>query len=484
MIATNKVLALLLASLPFQSLGQSCSNNRTFEFGLPNVPGVVDCNWIDRNVRRVEARRTRVCTTGSEVLHNCLLACNACPPISSAVFTMTNAANGNEIMMHGRNEDTGELAFTGSSFSTQGVGGDSTLEAPPNDPLASQNSLVVADNCLLAVNAGSNTLTSFQILVELGLIEGLKIASVVGSGGDIPVSVTYSKENRFVYALNAGGSGSVSGYTLNEGCVLEPIPMSIVSLNQDLSLRPDDSPPYFLSSPAQIGFSPNGERLLVTIKGMNGDPRAGGTINYFDVSDGTGLVSNLQAYQTGNIGIVPFSFDFDDEDNLLVVDAFGKSYEKKSGRVTMYNFEGINDIGSSDTRPIIGGAQVGQTGTCRIKYSNGCAFTTNNGSSSISSLIVTNGRTRLNPNAHGSDGTALGVVAEMNNPIDEMFSPDGKYLYALSTGHTSDTYPGQPQIYVYDVRSDDCGLSEVQAISDGLPTEFVTGFGVVGLAVF
>jgi len=375
----------------------------------------------------------------------------------SAVFVMTNAASGNEIIMYARNKRKGKLKFTGSPFSTGGVGGDSTLEAPPNDPLASQNSLVVACNCLLAVNAGSNTLTSFQILVK-----DLHRVSIVGSGGDIPVSVTYSSANRLVYALNSGGPGSISGFILNEECVLEPIPMSIVSLNQgprNLSPPSDGSPPFFVSSPAQIGFTPNSQQLLVTIKGIDGNSLYGGTINHFDVDGTTGLVSNLRIFPNGNNIIVPFSFDFDGDDNMLIFDAFG------TGSASLYNFEG-----TGNTVSLVDNTTIDQTAARSIKYSNGCAFTTNNGASSISSLSVSNGNIAL----------INGTAAELNNPVDEIFSPDGQYIYALSTCHISDQ---QPRVYVYSV-SDDCGLSEVQVISDGLPTEFVTVFGAVGLAVF
>ena len=324
----------------------------------------------------------------------------------------------------------------------------------------------VADNCLLAVNAGSNTLTSFEIRADQGNNRGLHQVSIVGSGGEIPVSIAYSSANRLVYALNSGGPGSISGFTLNEECFLKPIPNSIVSLEQEPSDLPE-GPPYFLSSPAQIDFTPSSQQLLVTIKGIGGNPLSGGTINQFDVDSATGLVSNLRIFETGNNSIVPFSFDFDDDDNLLVVDAFGSSPpgSANAGSVSMYNFQGLNN-----TVSLVQNEMIGQTAVCWIKYSSGCAFTTNNGSSSISSLSVSNGNIAL----IGS------VAASLNNPIDEIFSPDGHYLYALSTGHTSD---GQPRIYVYDVIND-CGLREIQVISDGLPNESVTIFGAVGLAVF
>jgi len=415
-------------------------------------------------------RRTRVCTSGSTVAINCVQACTGCAIARSAVFTMTNAADGNEIIVYTRNRQSGELTYTGSPFSTGSTGGDSLLEAPPDDPLASQNSLVVADSCLLAVNAGSNTVTSFQIrVVNQDLIAGFERISIVGSGGDIPVSIAYSSATSLVYVLNSGAPGSIMGFTLSEGCILEPIPGSIVSLNQGLRdlPPPPEGPPYFVSSPAQIGFTPDSQQLLVTIKGINGNPLSGGTINHYDVNSSTGLVSNLRTFETGITSIVPFSFDFDGDDNLIIVDAFGSSApgSANAGSVSLYNFQGIDN-----TVSFVQNASVSQTAVCWIKYRSSCAFTTNNGSSSISSLSVQNGSVTL----------IQSVAAELNNPIDEIFSPDGKYLYALSTGHTSD---GQPRVYVYDVSST-CGLNQIQVISDGIPSEIITGFGAVGMAVF
>jgi len=72
------------------------------------------------------------------------------------------------------------------------------------------------------------------------------------------------------------------------------------------------------------------------------------------------------------------------------------------------------------------------------------------------------------------------VAASLNNPIDISVSPDGQYLYAISVGRTGSC---QPPIYINYV-SNSCGLSEIQVISDDLPSEFITIFGVFGFAVF
>jgi len=464
MIVPKKILALVLSALPFQAHGQiGCFNNQEFLFDRPGRQR--NCNWITRDPSRVNQRRDNVCTLGSDVARNCAMACTGCTPPSSVLFTMTNSADGNEVIMRGRNPMTGRLSYP-LALSTGGVGGDDTLETAPDDPLGSTDPLIVADNCVLACNAGSNTISSFELFVNNGLIESARRASIVGSGGDLPVSIAYSNNSdRIVYALNAGGPGSISGFRLNESCVLEAITNSIVSLNQGAM---EGGPAFFISSPGQVGFTPDSDELIVTIKGIDGNPGGGGTIMRCDVDGSTGLISYPRFFETGLDGIVPFSFDFDGDDNLIVAMAFGQSPPgtPESGGVNVYSFEEDSAVDFS----LNSIAFVGQTATCWVRYSNDCVFTTSNAGSSISSLRIENGILNL------IDGQEM----SLNNPVDISFSPDGQYLYAISTGHTTDL---QPRIHVYDV-SNACGLAEVQVTTEGLPGEAITVFGVVGLAIF
>ena len=63
------------------------------------------------------------------------------------------------------------------------------------------------------------------------------------------------------------------------------------------------------------------------------------------------------------------------------------------------------------------------------------------------------------------------------------FSNNGRCLYVLSTGHTlpeDDPVQGQTVIYVFEVNRK-CGLNVVQMVSDGLPNQDTTVFGVVGI---
>jgi 6-phosphogluconolactonase (cycloisomerase 2 family) len=376
---------------------------------------------------------------------------------------MTNARDANEIIMYIRDEETGMLTYP-NSFRTGGVGGNSVLESGPDDPLASQGSLIVSGSCLLAVNAGSNTVTSFQIVV--GEDPRIERVSIVGAGGDIPVSLAANGDG-IAYVVNAGGPGSISGFHLDEECRLDRIPNSIISLNQAPATT-DDAPPFFLSSPSAIDFTPDGEELIVVIKGIDGDPTAGGTINRFPIDASTGLVSDPIVFETGSDGVVPFSLDFDDEGNLLALDVFGNNPfgTANAGVITLYTFDEVtNDLTIGDTD------SIPQTAACWIQYDDGCAFVANNGSNSVSTVGVENGKVTL----------IEAIAAELNAPVDVRLSPDGQFMYVLSTGHFSG---GQPSIYIYK-RGIGCGLTQVGApVSDGIPDEFVTIFGAMGLAVF
>ena len=84
---------------------------------------------------------------------------------------------------------------------------------------------------LLAVNAGSDTLSLFRVARG----DKLLLKQVVPSGGQFPVGIAV--RGHLVYALNAGGQGSVQGFWLY-GNRLWPITGS----NRSLSLANTNPP--------------------------------------------------------------------------------------------------------------------------------------------------------------------------------------------------------------------------------------------------
>lgn len=108
---------------------------------------------------------------------------------SSHVYTLSNATNGNMVLDY-ISSSNGTLTYS-ASYSTGGNGS--------GGGLGNQGAVIlVNDNeFLLAVNAGSNSVSSFKINNN-----GLHLKSTVSSGGVQPVSITQYGD--LVFVLNAG----------------------------------------------------------------------------------------------------------------------------------------------------------------------------------------------------------------------------------------------------------------------------------------
>ncbi len=167
------------------------------------------------------------------------------------VFVQLNSVAGNAVAAYTRSGD-GTLTAAGT-YATGGLGG-TELNAPL-DALASQSALVLDrdERTLAAVNAGSDTVTSFRTRGA-----ALNRVSVVPSGGQFPSSIAV--RGGLAHVLNAGGEGSISGFRLDDGR-LAPLGDSARSLGLG-----NLNPPLFITAPAQIGFSADGRFLIVTTK--------------------------------------------------------------------------------------------------------------------------------------------------------------------------------------------------------------------------
>ncbi|QJT07345.1 lactonase family protein [Streptomyces asoensis] len=219
------------------------------------------------------------------------------PKADHAVFVQGNGLAGNIIHVFRRGDD-GKLTAAGE-YATGGRGGDQ-VDAP-TDSLASQGSLVYdrRSGRLLAVNAGSGTLTSFAV-------HGQKLTDrqTVSARGQFPAGIAVSGD--LAYVLNAGGAGSVQGYRITSKG-LKPLSGS----NRSLGLK-NGSVPLFSSSPGQVAFTPDGRNLVVTTKSAN-------TIEVFPVGrDGRPAAKPVV---TRSAGMVPFAVTFDKAGRMLVAEA-------------------------------------------------------------------------------------------------------------------------------------------------------------------
>jgi len=301
-----------------------------------------------------------------------------------AVFALTDNLSANTVVAYDRTPD-GAL-HQGGTYGTGGLGGQ--LAGSVVDHTASQGALALdRDNGLLyAVNAGSDTLTVFDVHGDR-----LDRRQVVGSGGAFPVSVAV--HGNLVYVLNARDGGSIQGY-LRLGRTLVRVPAWHRTLGLDPAAAPE-----FTHSPGQIAFTPDGSRLLVTTKaGSN-------AIDVFAVDRLRGpsarpVVNSLP-------GAVPFAVAFDGGGHLLVAEA---------GPNAVASFR----IDRDDTLSPIATAATGQAATCWIVAANGRTYTGNAGSGNLSGYAV------------GRDGSlrSLGAFATGAGQVDVAATPDGRYLYA------------------------------------------------------
>lgn len=303
-----------------------------------------------------------------------------------AVFVQTNDPKGNSIDAYRRNAD-GTLTFQ-AAYATGGLGG--RENGAGSDPLASQGSLrVLPGGLLAAVNAGSNTVSVFRIDGDQ-----LQLNQVVSSGGLFPTGIGYHGD--LVYVLNAGGAGSVSGYRLAGGG-LHPIQGSTRTLG-----LPNTNPPFFLSSPAEVGFTPDGEHLIVTTK-------TNGTVDVFSV----GPDGRLSAAPVKNPASSPVPFAF-------VFDAAGRMVLNFAGSSALQTYT----VNADDTiTPVSAPVSDTQAALCWITSAAGYQYTSNTASNDVSQFQVR------------ADGTVVlvnPIAASGISGATDSAAAGGSFLYVQS----------------------------------------------------
>ena len=175
--------------------------------------------------------------------------------VQTPCLSETNDPSGNQIVSY---VQTGPgLRTRWDGYDTGGLG--TAIGGAVVDKLASQGGLTydAGDGLLVGVNGGSNTISEFR---AFGPFLGFR--HVVPSGGTTPVSVAVRGD--LIYVLNAGGAGRGAGLRRQQPHVPSPV-----------ALGPSDStpgltPPY-LNTPGQIGFTPDGQQLVVTTKANGSD---------------------------------------------------------------------------------------------------------------------------------------------------------------------------------------------------------------------
>ncbi|MDY8137401.1 beta-propeller fold lactonase family protein [Aquimarina sp. 2201CG5-10] len=380
-----------------------------------------------------------------------------------AVYAMTNG-NGqvagtniqgpNTIITYGRNTD-GTLTPIGP-VATGGNGGDYD-GGEGLDPLISAYALAKTDDNknLLAVNAGSNTITSFNIQDDFSIVAA---GSPQPTGAIGPNSIAYTSSNAdgvkgIVYVSNitraeflAAGEpaqqGTVTGFWLLEDGTLS----AIAGSTRNLANRP-----------SAVQFSPDGNWLVVASINSGAAALASGSedelVIYGVNADGTlsasqidGVTSTLRGNTEGRN--LPSAIGFQIVGNNYVVVTEAREFQPdgtppafpalQDGSVSTWQIQGDGSLTAISTDVRSGIGNTGRT-ACWLDFTaDGNTFFVSNAiEAGLASYSFNNGTVTLLDQT-AAQGTGTGgadngpdAFASTDGWIDMWISDDGQFLYQL-----------------------------------------------------
>ncbi|MBV9606655.1 MAG: beta-propeller fold lactonase family protein [Solirubrobacterales bacterium] len=378
-------------------------------------------------------------------------------------YTQTNNPAGNTVLVYNRAAN-GTISLLGN-VATGGKG----QPTPPGTPtfglpvVDSQGSVDLTPDgkLLFVVNAGDNTVTSFEATAS-----GLKKVDRVSTHGKLPVSLATS--GHLLYVLN-GLSYSIYGWHFSSTGKLTPIAGSDRKLKAVTPKGKKDKN----GAPAGIGFSANGDVLAVTQRAL---PRKYGEIDTFVIArDG----SAGPARATATPGI-DNPFGFSAVGRYFLISNAGQVNTANGAMPQVGDFTQFTGtaatykVSNTGKLTLVSNVKTGGRAACwLIVTKNGRrAFVTNTlgstaptgGVGAVSSLSVAgNGKMTLSHQA----STAPGF------PADMALSNDDKYLYVIDPSSALSAPPPaglgiDSQIDVYRVGSGG-SLTEIQATPATLP---------------
>ncbi len=298
------------------------------------------------------------------------------------LYSENNAASGNEIIMY-KIKSNGSLQHAGNVAS----GGKGTGMG-----LGSQGALALdkTHNFLFAVNAGSNSVSSFKVNGD----GSLTLASTENTRGNVPISL--SVHDNLLYVLNRG-SDNIHGFWIGANGRLSHINGS----TRPLSATAVDAP--------QISFSPKGDWIIVTEKATN-------IIGTFYVNNNGSINDGIF---TASVGPTPFGFDFSRGKFMIVSNAAGGA--AGLGSATSYT------IGNNGVPVNLNGAiPDNQAAPCWFATTrNGrFAYTTNTASNNVSSYYVDDA---------GKLYLAQAIAATTDaGPVDIVIAANNYFVYELN----------------------------------------------------
>jgi 6-phosphogluconolactonase (cycloisomerase 2 family) len=325
-----------------------------------------------------------------------------------ALFTQTNDPAGNGVQKFDRAADGG-LSLAGS-VATGGAG----LAALGGR----QGAVELSDDgrFVYAVNAGSNTVTTFRVTRA-----GLTRVDVAASGGVAPASV--DEHAGRVYVLNSADTANVTAFAAAGDGSLH----AISGGSRDLPGA---------QGPAQVSVAPDGSALVVS-------ERVSNRLQTLAL-DAAGRPAAPVA--TPSNGAVPFGFAFGHRDDVIVSEAGAST-------VSSYRLGSGGALGVST-----GSLAVAQGAACWVAVSpNGRYAYTGNAAGSISGFAIS----AVDGSLRALDADGL-TAALTPSPRDLDFSGNGRYLYAVSPGSAA----SGGRVTAYRVRADG-SLRQVDQVQAG-----------------
>jgi 6-phosphogluconolactonase len=352
-----------------------------------------------------------------------------------AVYTESNDQAANTLIGFNRSAK-GTLTLR-ARVATGGKGSAQAVGCGPGCPiLDSQNEVVQSTDgrLVFAVNAGSNTVSSFTVTNK-----GMKLVSQYPSGGVMPENLAL--HGNLLYVLNVatqnanGTTGNIYGWRVASNGTLTPVGSS-----QPLA---NPAPPDRSGDPRAMDFDPSGKLIVVTelAGGFNkGGPP--GRIDTF-VIGADGMAGAATAYPSQDA--FPFGFAFDQNGHLIVSNIHDPVNQNGSGSVSSY---GVNT--STGAVTAINTVQTGAFAPCWVEVAkNGkAAYVVNTGAGVAAPVTIVGIGAGGTLSVTGQAASTSGEFAR----TDESLSRDGKYLYVLAP----QVGPGSPShIDEYRVNPDD-----------------------------
>jgi 6-phosphogluconolactonase (cycloisomerase 2 family) len=232
---------------------------------------------------------------------------------------------------------------------------------------------------------------------------GLDLVDVVDSGGVRPISLTVYDD--LLYVLNEGGTPNITGFTIGDDGTLTPLANSTQPLIGGTG-----------ADPAQVSFNIDGTLLVVTEK-------LGNRLDTYTI-DANGLPS--APINNASSGMTPFGFSFNDNDFLVVSEAFGAV--PGQGAASSYSSDpaGLLSV-------ITGSLHNNQTASCWVVIPNNGtrAIVSNTGSGTISTYNIDGNGMLTLANAVAAD------LGPKSAPRDMALSVNGQTLFVQIDGGQS-----------------------------------------------